>query len=93
MAHTLSRQKKERVALKTGKRCFYCGADLIEGKFTVDHVIPKSKGGHKSHLSNLVPACRSCNEAKKDMDLEDFRHTLDRKTFYGERSNVSKNPT
>lgn len=31
---------------------------------TIDHVIPKSKGGHHHDLSNLVPCCNKCNMKK-----------------------------
>lgn len=31
---------------------------------TIDHIIPKSKGGHKTDLSNLVPCCNTCNTKK-----------------------------
>ena len=45
-----------------GNRCAYCGA---KGKMTQDHVIPLSLGGTHT-VDNVVPACRSCNSAKRD---------------------------
>lgn len=33
---------------------------------TLDHVIPRSKGGREFAESNLVVACFSCNQKKKD---------------------------
>lgn len=45
--------------------CFYCGMSLTWNSKTVDHVIPKSKGGpHRAW--NLVIACQPCNKAKGD---------------------------
>lgn len=43
-------------------RCVYCGVkpDVL----TQDHIIPLSKGGDHT-MSNIVPACRSCNCSKK----------------------------
>ena len=42
--------------------CQYCGA----GKsLTLDHIIPRSKGG-KTSWSNLVTACQPCNTRKGD---------------------------
>lgn len=42
--------------------CAYCGKHL-KGKLTQDHITPLSKGGNHT-LSNIVPACRSCNAKK-----------------------------
>lgn len=50
--------------------CAYCGADAV----TVDHIIPKSKGG-LDISSNAVPCCKSCNSAKGNKDLVDFLNT------------------
>lgn len=41
-------------------KCQYCG---INRDLTLDHVIPKSKGG-KSSWTNLVTACMRCNARK-----------------------------
>lgn len=47
--------------------CFYCGEQLTWNSKTVDHVIPKSKGGpHRSW--NLVISCSRCNQKKDDSD-------------------------
>jgi 5-methylcytosine-specific restriction endonuclease McrA len=49
--------------------CIYCGGrDFIEA----DHLFPISKGGVHSE-GNLVPACRSCNRAKHDDFLMEWR--------------------
>lgn len=46
-------------------RCFYCVCELSESRFTVDHQIPKCKGG-RNHRDNLVLACGTCNTTKGD---------------------------
>jgi hypothetical protein len=38
---------------------------------TIDHVIPKSKGGKTTFL-NCVCACRKCNKEKGNLQLEEF---------------------
>ena len=38
---------------------------------TIDHVIPKSKGGEDS-FENCVTACRPCNADKDDLTLEEW---------------------
>lgn len=53
-------------------RCAYCGERMVSPKklnhprrLTLDHIIPRSKGGGNA-INNLVAACRACNEAKAD---------------------------
>lgn len=43
--------------------CQYCGTD--RGGLTVDHVIPRSKGGGSS-WENIVACCAPCNRRKGD---------------------------
>ena len=45
--------------------CQYCGKKDYYRKMTLDHVIPKSRGGPKTWL-NLVTCCVSCNQRKGD---------------------------
>ncbi len=42
-------------------RCYYCGKQ--PKKLTMDHIIPITKGGNHT-MSNIVPACQSCNSRK-----------------------------
>jgi len=51
--------------------CWYCGKK-IEADFTIDHVIPISRGGTDT-LENLVPCCKSCNSGKRNKSIEEFR--------------------
>ena len=43
--------------------CWICGKNLDRSLATVDHVIPKSKGGSNS-FSNFRIACKNCNQEK-----------------------------
>lgn len=59
--------------------CHYCGtmtrrksAQSDLRGFTVDHLVPLSRGGDWS-LSNLVCACRECNNRKADMTEAEYR--------------------
>lgn len=43
--------------------CYICGKPIAFEIFTIDHVIPVSKGG-KNVLKNLKPTHKECNEIK-----------------------------
>jgi len=43
--------------------CQYCNIFIPLGKETIDHVIPKCKGG-KHEWTNIVLSCVSCNQRK-----------------------------
>jgi 5-methylcytosine-specific restriction endonuclease McrA len=56
------------------RTCFYCGVGFApQGRDhrTVDHRVPRSRGGTDS-LRNLVFACDACNQAKRDRREEEF---------------------
>lgn len=45
--------------------CQYCGEKLSLTKVTVDHVLPRSRGG-PNKWENVVAACADCNSRKAD---------------------------
>ena len=47
--------------------CVYCGESYEFNELTLDHVKPRCKGG-ESITTNLVPACRACNQGKGSSD-------------------------
>lgn len=53
------------VLRRDARRCAYCG----ENAATVDHIIPKSRGGDSS-WQNLVACCAPCNIRKGDRTLQ-----------------------
>lgn len=62
---------KNILALKSAKKCFYCGCELNDSNRTIDHVIPLSKGG-KNTLENVVPCCFGCNNKKGTKTIREF---------------------
>jgi 5-methylcytosine-specific restriction endonuclease McrA len=51
-------------------KCQYCGCELTKASSTLDHIVPKSKGGGYS-WENLVIACKKCNQHKGDRLLHE----------------------
>jgi len=45
--------------------CHYCGKKVSPAELTMDHLVPLIRGG-RSTKGNLVPACKPCNNAKKN---------------------------
>ena len=43
--------------------CQFCGCVLPATELTLDHVIPRSRGGH-TDWDNLVACCHPCNNRK-----------------------------
>lgn len=55
--------------------CQYCGNEFKRPELTVDHIIPKSRGG-KSTWLNIVTACKPCNWKKADRTPEEAKMPL-----------------
>lgn len=62
------------VLVRDNYTCIYCGAQpgeiqknqvLNKGDFTIDHILPKSRGGRDT-WSNTASACAACNHRKGD---------------------------
>ncbi len=45
--------------------CQYCGAQPGKSQLTLDHVVPRSRGGEHT-WDNVVTACVQCNQRKRD---------------------------
>ena len=54
---------RSNVYLRDNYICQYCKQMFSYKDLTLDHVIPKSKGG-KTEWTNVVSACRKCNNDK-----------------------------
>lgn len=69
MGTGVSKKLKNRVYKRDRGTCFYCGCRVrYDGEErTLDHVIPKSKGG-TNRMWNLVLSCKPCNKSKGDSD-------------------------
>tara|TARA_R100000656_G_scaffold39190_1_gene32872 strand:- start:63 stop:527 length:465 start_codon:yes stop_codon:yes gene_type:complete len=61
---------RENVFKRDGYACVYCGMD-VKRFLTIDHVVPRSKGGEDS-FENWVTACMGCNFEKDDLSVEEW---------------------
>ncbi len=52
-------------------RCYYCNEKLCDYDRSVDHFVPKSRGGSDDE-SNWKAACKTCNRNKGSMMPEEF---------------------
>ena len=59
---------KRSVFIRDNYQCQYCGKHST--KPTIDHVIPRSKGG-RNDWANAVTACHECNNKKGDRALKE----------------------
>lgn len=62
---------------RDGYKCVYCEATT---DLTLDHVIPRSRGGRTS-WTNLVTACKRCNSRKGDFTPEEAEMPLPYKPY------------
>lgn len=56
---------------RDGNMCMYCGKVLPTRDLTLDHIIPRSRGG-KNTWDNLVACCTPCNKYKGDKMLSEL---------------------
>jgi len=52
-------------------KCAYCGAKLLHGTRSTDHIVPLTRNG-KNTRNNIVPCCRSCNSQKNNRLLSEW---------------------
>jgi 5-methylcytosine-specific restriction endonuclease McrA len=65
------------VLRRDGFTCQYCGHRGGSKDLTLDHVVPKARGGQTA-WSNVVTACRPCNQRKGDRVLSRSGLSLNR---------------
>lgn len=75
--HRTAYEKNKKKILATQNVCGICGQEIDKGfKYphplspVIDHIVPISKGGHPSDISNLQLAHRWCNRQKADKLME-----------------------
>lgn len=62
--------RRIRVYRRDHGRCRFCGVSLSRTEFTLDHLLPRARGGPDWDI-NLVVACSPCNNTKGDRTVEE----------------------
>lgn len=65
-------QARKALADLYGSRCVYCGLADYYNNLTIEHVLPRIRGGTDDE-SNLRLACKPCNEAKAWRKPEEYK--------------------
>ncbi len=63
---------RRNVYIRDNYKCQYCNNEFVVADLTLDHVIPKSKGGRLT-WENSVTACGPCNLKKSDRLVQPVR--------------------
>ena len=61
---------RKNILLRDRNTCQFCGHLFPASELTLDHVLPRSRGGHSS-WENLVACCYECNNRKGDRTPEE----------------------
>src|SRR5947209_4603766 len=69
--HQTRALSRKNILLRDRNTCQYCGVVLPSSELTLDHVIPRSRGGN-STWENLVACCHACNRKKADRLLHEL---------------------
>ena len=67
--------KRLRIYMRDKYRCQYCGEKKKAGDLTLDHILPRSRGGDNSPV-NVVTACLPCNNRKGNRTPAEARMPL-----------------
>jgi len=70
-----SSTKRSRILSRDRFRCQYCGITAGLFDLTIDHILPRSRGG-QTEADNLCAACFACNQRKGNSTPEEARMPL-----------------
>ena len=56
---------------RDGPSCGWCGRELWRRDLTLEHVVPRSRGGHMTEENALV-ACRRCNKRRGSKPVDAY---------------------
>jgi hypothetical protein len=65
----------EQLIERDGPGCAWCGRTLWRRDLTLEHVVPRSRGGHLT-AENAVVACRACNRRRGSRPVDAYVREL-----------------
>ena len=68
--HQTRALSRKNILLRDRNTCQYCGLVLPSSELTLDHIVPRSRGG-QSTWENLVASCHTCNHRKGNQLLQE----------------------
>jgi len=69
------RPSRNNILWRDKNQCQYCGVIESPRDMTIDHVVPRSRGGENT-WSNLVTCCKKCNQKKGNRTPEEANMSL-----------------
>lgn len=81
--HQTRALSRKNILLRDRNTCQYCSIVLASGELTLDHVVPRSRGG-SSTWENLVACCHPCNRRKGNRllhELDDMQLLKEPRSF------------
>jgi 5-methylcytosine-specific restriction endonuclease McrA len=69
------RLNRRNLLARDGHQCQYCGQSLPASQLSLDHVMPRSRGGETS-WENVVASCVKCNTKKGSRTPQEARMNL-----------------
>jgi len=80
--HNLRKRRQEsgkhrfHIFVRDKFRCQYCAQRFQPWELTLDHIIPRSRGGEVYDPQNLATCCQPCNQRKGDRTPDEARMPL-----------------
>jgi 5-methylcytosine-specific restriction endonuclease McrA len=65
----------EQLIERDGPACVWCRRELWRRDLTLEHVVPRSRGGHMTPENALI-ACRSCNRRRGSKPVDAYVREL-----------------
>lgn len=73
----IKKSEREEIYEASDKKCAICGKPLTLQECTIDHIVPRSRGG-ENNIDNYRILCPACNHFKSDrLDSEMYENVID----------------